>query len=185
MPLFGAAAYDPANERPDDVPIEEQLRGLEAVIKAGKVQGGMAAGGRGGVWWGRGGGLELGHHLEHDLNTQLMMSCTDVVVCLEMVPERCCHLLLAGYVQVRYIGVSNETSWGVSEFCRLASEAGLPKIQTIQNCYHLNARVAFETDLAEMCRWVLVAGGTCMLGAQVEELHTTNDKEAPGGNCST
>ena len=26
-------------ERPDDVPFEEQLRGLEAVIKAGKVPG--------------------------------------------------------------------------------------------------------------------------------------------------
>ena len=37
VPLFGAAAYDPANERPDDTPFEEQLRGLEEVIKAGKV----------------------------------------------------------------------------------------------------------------------------------------------------
>jgi hypothetical protein len=37
VPLFGAPAYDIANERPDDVPFEEQLRGLEQVVKAGKV----------------------------------------------------------------------------------------------------------------------------------------------------
>jgi hypothetical protein len=47
--LFGAAAYDPANERPDDIPFEEQLRGLEEVIKAGKV--GKEAGGQGGKEW--------------------------------------------------------------------------------------------------------------------------------------
>lgn len=29
---------------------------------------------------------------------------------------------------------------------------GLPKIQTIQNAYHLLARVNYETDLAETCR---------------------------------
>lgn len=39
--------------------------------------------------------------------------------------------------QVRYVGVSNETSYGVSEFIRLANSAGLPKIQTIQNPYSL------------------------------------------------
>lgn len=37
MPLFGGGAYDIANEREGDVPFEEQLRGLEDVIKAGKV----------------------------------------------------------------------------------------------------------------------------------------------------
>ena len=36
VPLFGAGAYDKANER-EDIPFEEQLRGLEAVVKAGKV----------------------------------------------------------------------------------------------------------------------------------------------------
>ncbi|KXZ41733.1 hypothetical protein GPECTOR_301g817 [Gonium pectorale] len=54
--------------------------------------------------------------------------------------------------KVRYIGVSNETSYGVSEFSRLAASAGLPKIQTIQNAYSLLVRVPFETDLAETCR---------------------------------
>ena len=37
MSLFGSRAYDANLERPDDVPFEEQLRGLDAVIKAGKV----------------------------------------------------------------------------------------------------------------------------------------------------
>lgn len=36
VPLFGASGYDVANER-EEVPFEEQLRGMEAVIKAGKV----------------------------------------------------------------------------------------------------------------------------------------------------
>jgi hypothetical protein len=35
--LFGSRAYDANLERPDDVPFEEQLRGLDAVIRAGKV----------------------------------------------------------------------------------------------------------------------------------------------------
>jgi hypothetical protein len=38
VPLFGAAAYDVANEREGDIPFEEQLRGLEQVVKAGKVR---------------------------------------------------------------------------------------------------------------------------------------------------
>ncbi|GFR52902.1 hypothetical protein Agub_g15546 [Astrephomene gubernaculifera] len=54
--------------------------------------------------------------------------------------------------KVRYIGVSNETSYGVSEFCHLARAAGLPMIQTIQNAYSLLVRVPFETDLSETCR---------------------------------
>ena len=37
VPLFGAAAYDPVNER-EDVPFEEQLEALEKVVKAGKVK---------------------------------------------------------------------------------------------------------------------------------------------------
>ncbi len=40
--------------------------------------------------------------------------------------------------QVRYVGVSNETSYGVSEFVRLAQlDSSLPKIVSIQNAYSL------------------------------------------------
>lgn len=53
--------------------------------------------------------------------------------------------------KVRYVGVSNETSYGVMSFCHAAERAGLPKIQTIQNSYSLLVRGSFETDLAEVC----------------------------------
>jgi len=53
--------------------------------------------------------------------------------------------------KVRYIGLSNETPWGVSEFKRCAKEAGLSKVVSIQNAYHLLNRT-FEAGLAEVCR---------------------------------
>jgi len=52
---------------------------------------------------------------------------------------------------VRYIGLSNETPWGVSEFARVAEQLGLPKVVSIQNAYHLLNRY-FEAGLAEVCR---------------------------------
>ncbi len=52
--------------------------------------------------------------------------------------------------KVRYIGLSNETPWGVSEFTRCAKEMGLPTVTSIQNAYHLMNRT-FETGLAEVC----------------------------------
>ncbi|MCO5579892.1 hypothetical protein L7F22_033756 [Adiantum nelumboides] len=53
--------------------------------------------------------------------------------------------------QVRYIGVSNETSFGVMEFVHLANTFGLPKIISIQNSYSLLVRCAFEVNLVEVC----------------------------------
>lgn len=50
--------------------------------------------------------------------------------------------------KVRYIGVSNETPWGVAEYLRLAREKNLPKIVSIQNQYSLTSRT-FEIGLAE------------------------------------
>lgn len=53
--------------------------------------------------------------------------------------------------KVRHWGVSNETTFGVSQFLKLA-EAGLgPRIVSIQNSYSLLVRGAYETDLAEAC----------------------------------
>jgi hypothetical protein len=46
------------------------------------------------------------------------------------------------HAQVRYVGVSNETSYGVAEFIHAAKTAGLPRIQTIQNC-----------ECGELCWW--------------------------------
>ncbi|XP_022137144.1 uncharacterized protein LOC111008691 [Momordica charantia] len=53
--------------------------------------------------------------------------------------------------KIRYIGVSNETSYGVMEFVHAAKIEGLPKIVSIQNNYSLINRCRFEVDLAEVC----------------------------------
>lgn len=53
--------------------------------------------------------------------------------------------------KVRYIGVSNETSYGVMEFVHAAKVGGLPKIVSIQNSYNLLTRCRFEVDLVEVC----------------------------------
>jgi len=52
--------------------------------------------------------------------------------------------------KIRYVGVSNEHSWGVMQFVRLAEEHGLPRIVSIQNAYHLMNRT-FEYGLEEVC----------------------------------
>ncbi|TVU46127.1 hypothetical protein EJB05_05645, partial [Eragrostis curvula] len=52
---------------------------------------------------------------------------------------------------VRYIGVSNETSYGVMEFVHAAKVNDLPKIVSIQNSYSLIVRCRFEVDLVEVC----------------------------------
>lgn len=52
---------------------------------------------------------------------------------------------------IRHIGVSNETSWGVMRFVNEAEKNGLPRIATIQNAYHLLNRT-FEIGLAEIAQ---------------------------------
>jgi aryl-alcohol dehydrogenase-like predicted oxidoreductase len=39
--------------------------------------------------------------------------------------------------KVRYIGLSNETPWGLCEFVRLAEQHGLPRVVSVQNPYAL------------------------------------------------
>ncbi|MBS4096960.1 MAG: NADP(H)-dependent aldo-keto reductase [Sulfuricella sp.] len=53
--------------------------------------------------------------------------------------------------KVRYLGLSNETPWGVMRFVAAAEKLGLPKVVSIQNAYHLMNRT-FESGLAEVCR---------------------------------
>ncbi len=53
--------------------------------------------------------------------------------------------------KIRYIGVSNETAWGVAEYLRLAREQNLPRIISIQNQYSLTNRT-FEIGLSEFCQ---------------------------------
>jgi aryl-alcohol dehydrogenase-like predicted oxidoreductase len=52
--------------------------------------------------------------------------------------------------KARYIGISNETPWGVTEYLRLSREKGYPRIVTIQNQYSLTNRT-FEIGLSEIC----------------------------------
>lgn len=51
--------------------------------------------------------------------------------------------------KVRYIGVSNETPWGVMRFLQLAEQAGLARIVSVQNPYNLLNR-SYEVGLAEI-----------------------------------
>lgn len=50
--------------------------------------------------------------------------------------------------KVRYIGLSNETPWGIYQYLRLAHEHGLERAVTIQNQYSLLNR-EFEVGLSE------------------------------------
>ncbi|MFT4580375.1 MAG: aryl-alcohol dehydrogenase-like predicted oxidoreductase [Gammaproteobacteria bacterium] len=56
-------------------------------------------------------------------------------------------LVVAG--KVRYIGLSNETPWGLMSFVAAAREFNLPSVVSIQNPYNLLNR-SFEVGLAEI-----------------------------------
>jgi aryl-alcohol dehydrogenase-like predicted oxidoreductase len=51
--------------------------------------------------------------------------------------------------KVRHIGLSNESAWGTMSFLRESDQRGLPRVQSVQNAYHLMNRT-FETALAEI-----------------------------------
>jgi len=60
--------------------------------------------------------------------------------------------VLADLVQagkIRYIGLSNETPWGVTQFLKAADKLGLPRIVSVQNPYSLLNR-SYEVGLAEI-----------------------------------
>ncbi len=67
---------------------------------------------------------------------------------IEETLEALAEIVKAG--KVRYIGISNETPWGLNEYLRLAKEKGLPRVVTIQNQYSLINRT-FEVGLSEIC----------------------------------
>ena len=62
--------------------------------------------------------------------------------------EALAKLVKAG--KVRYIGLSNETPYGVHEFIRLAEQHGLPRVMTVQNPYALTSRF-YDNGLDETC----------------------------------
>ncbi|MEI6859102.1 MAG: NADP(H)-dependent aldo-keto reductase [Shewanella sp.] len=61
--------------------------------------------------------------------------------------EALASLVVAG--KIRYIGVSNETPWGLMQYLRLAEKHGLPKVVSVQNPYSLLNR-SFEVGMAEI-----------------------------------
>jgi aryl-alcohol dehydrogenase-like predicted oxidoreductase len=70
--------------------------------------------------------------------------------------------------KIRAYGLSNETTFGVCEWCRVADELEMPRPATIQNQFCLLER-SFEAHLAEACApsnynvgllpWSVLAGG--------------------------
>ena len=68
--------------------------------------------------------------------------------------------------KIRYIGVSNETPWGVLKFLQVSKDNNLPRIMSIQNGYNLVNRVfdisTSEVSLRENCGLLAyspIAGG--------------------------
>lgn len=51
--------------------------------------------------------------------------------------------------KIRYVGLSNETPWGVAK-CLSVAQTGAPRVASLQNAYNLINRT-FEMGLAEMC----------------------------------
>jgi aryl-alcohol dehydrogenase-like predicted oxidoreductase len=51
--------------------------------------------------------------------------------------------------KVRFVGLSNETPWGVMSFLKAAEQHGLPRPASIQNAYNLVNR-SFEMGLSEV-----------------------------------
>ncbi|RQW63054.1 NADP(H)-dependent aldo-keto reductase [Vibrio viridaestus] len=74
---------------------------------------------------------------------------TDTVPLIETL-EALNDIVKAG--KVRYIGISNETPWGLMTYLRLAEKHDLPRIVTIQNPYNLLNR-SFEVGLSEISHY--------------------------------
>ena len=72
---------------------------------------------------------------------------------IEDVLENLDRLVKAG--KIRYVGLSNETPWGVMKFLQLSKEKNLPRMVSIQNVYSLVNRVFdvanSEVSIRENC----------------------------------
>ncbi|KKB07558.1 aldo/keto reductase [Devosia chinhatensis] len=51
--------------------------------------------------------------------------------------------------KIRHVGVSNETTWGIAQWLRIAEQSNLPRLVSVQNEYSLLRRL-FDHDLAEL-----------------------------------
>ena len=66
---------------------------------------------------------------------------------IEDVLENLDRLVQAG--KIRYVGLSNETPWGIMKFLQTALEKNLPRIVSIQNVYSLVNRI-YDTSNSEV-----------------------------------
>lgn len=86
--------------------------------------------------------------------------------------------------KVRYIGLSNETPWGVMSYLRLAEKHDLPRAITIQNPYNLLNRT-FEVGLSEIAHnegVELLAYSPLAFGALSGKY--LNDAKPDGARCT-
>ena len=86
--------------------------------------------------------------------------------------------------KVRYIGLSNETPWGVAEFVRVAELHGLARVVSVQNPYALNNR-SLDNGLDETLHRsgvALLAYSPLAFGALTAKYDTVglNSDERPG-----
>ncbi|KQJ87506.1 uncharacterized protein LOC100840354 [Brachypodium distachyon] len=84
--------------------------------------------------------------------------------------------------KIRYIGLSNETPYGVMKFLELSRNFELrPKILTVQNSYNLLCR-NFDAGLAECChheRISLLAYSPMAMGILSGKYHSSDDSGLP------
>ncbi|PAT43204.1 aldo/keto reductase [Vandammella animalimorsus] len=90
--------------------------------------------------------------------------------------------------KVRYIGLSNETPYGVHEFVRLAEQHGLARVVSVQNPYALTNR-SYENALDETCHRLgvsLLAYSPLAFGALTGKYDDSGilDAQAPRGRLS-
>lgn len=77
---------------------------------------------------------------EHQDTADVLANLTDML-------ETLGDLVKAG--KIRHVGVSNETTWGIAQWLRIAEQQGLPRLVSVQNEYNLLRRM-FDHDLAEL-----------------------------------
>jgi len=77
---------------------------------------------------------------EHKKNDNKWNSFADILYALD-------SIIKSG--KIRYIGLSNESAWGLSKFLESSNSKNLPKIMSVQNPYNLLNR-SYEVGLAEI-----------------------------------
>ncbi len=96
------------------------------------------------IHWASRGHYHFENYWNYDPSTQ---NTPDVLANITDMLETLGALVREG--KIRHIGVSNETSWGITQWLRIAEQNGLPRLVSVQNEYSLLRRM-FDHDLAEL-----------------------------------